>query len=344
MRPTSSQQALFMQTDRSVSTHWVQAILRTAEKSGISEAEVLAACELPEDLLADKPRIALRDVIPIWRTAQELSGNPHFGLHMGEQVRPGYFNVLAYLLMNSPTLKDALAQCMRFQRLISEGGSLTYRIEGEFTYLVYAPSEDEGLFSHHQIEAVMVCMLCFSRWLAGVEFSALEASFTHSAPEDISEHQRIFNCPLQFDAPQNQFKISTDLLQQPLPDADPSLFQIHEQQANQKLGQFSAGDYSERIKSLLQQRLSSGGFDRESIARELATSPRNLQRKLQAEDTSYNELLDAVRRTQAVSLLADSDYSLTEIALLLGFTETSAFHRAFKRWFQQTPSEYRQQF
>jgi AraC-like DNA-binding protein len=142
----------------------------------------------------------------------------------------------------------------------------------------------------------------------------------------------------------NGISIPRDAWQLPLRRRDPILRQVLEKQADDVLARLPARrGIAFDVQHALMTRLEGGDTRIERLARELAMSPRTLQRKLAGEGASYQELLDAARREAAVRLLAQPALSAAEVAYMVGYSEPAPFHRAFKRWFGTTPELFRRQ-
>lgn len=180
------------------------------------------------------------------------------------------------------------------------------------------------------------------RRTTNVEWTARETRFQHPAPSDIREHERIFRCPVRFGAAANEFVFDSAYLTLPIVKADPSLCALLDRHAEGLLAKYPREDsLVERVRTILKDELNGGDASLESVARQLSLSERTLQRKLRALGTSHNELLDQMRKDLAVRYLREPEMAVCEVAYLLGFSESSAFHRAFKRWTGTSPNEFR---
>lgn len=327
-------------TIKTVSGLWIRALLMGAEHQGVDRHTLLDVAGIDAALL-DQPycRISLEQTLKIWREAERLSQASDFGLLMGEQVKPGHFQLFALSLMHSETLAAALEKSNRYTRLVSDGGGYVLTIEGDQAALVYQPAADS--FSRHQIDAVLVLLRNFANWLTCQSLTLTRVELTHQAPQSLDHYQRIFAAPLQFASSRNALVFPAAILDEPLAFRDQNLAAVHEQMLEQQLAVLDQPDTVQLIEQLLRNAVELT-FDREDIARHLNISSRTLQRKLQDGGTSFQSLLESERKQRAEHLLAHTPMSLTAISEQLGFAESSAFSRAFKRWFNVTPLEYRQ--
>jgi AraC-like DNA-binding protein len=173
-------------------------------------------------------------------------------------------------------------------------------------------------------------------------FSLIRVHFSHPRPADISEHERVFECPVQFGATACQLVIARDVWDTPRAGTNPVLFEVLESHARMLLDQLpQEPDTVSRVRQAIEGELRGGSPKLETVARHLAMSPRTLQRRLKDEGVVFNDLLDHLRFRAAKDYLTQRDIAGSEVAYLLGFAEPSSFNHAFKRWSGQTPTEYR---
>jgi AraC-like DNA-binding protein len=168
-----------------------------------------------------------------------------------------------------------------------------------------------------------------------------EVRFAHRAPRDTREHQRFFAAPLRFATGENALVLPAALLHLPCRRTDPSLLSLLAQYAADRLGGPRMATFADRARAALSEELQAGNVTAQALAARLAVSVRTLHRSLAAEGTSYRRLLDQLRLDIAERHLLDDRMSVAEIAFLVGFSELSAFHRAFKRWTGRTPVTFR---
>lgn len=326
---------------KTVSIMWFKGLLAAAAQAGIAQQEILDHAGVNSDVLNDQMgRVSLDDTIKIWRAAEVLSADPLFGMHMGMQLKPTHFQILAFTMLSSENLADALQKIMKYQRLISDGGHFSVETEGPLAKLVYLPAQDN--FSHHQIDAVLVAAVSFTRWLLDRNVGLTKLSLSHNASQQAKAYQAFFQCEVAFQQSENALYFDAGLLLEPLPGHDSDLAQVHAQIADSQLQKLNNPSLVSQVSSLL---MLPGNMmlSREEVAEELAMSGRSLQRKLQEEGVSFQNIQDQLRHREALVLLADEALTLGKIGEQLGFSESSTFYRAFKRWEGVTPGEYRQQ-
>lgn len=326
----------------SVSASITQAVLHAAGRLGVDRATLLADCGLVESQLADPDaRIPFATQEGLWQRLSQLPLSEP-GLALGLNLAPGPLSVLGYLLQSSATLGDALAAGLRYQRLVGEGGELHRHEQGDEVHLLYRPLHPDLPATRTRVLALM------TNWVQMVtpllhDFRPLRAQFVHAQPADLAPYTEVFDCPLQFSAPEYGLVLPRALLTTPLIQANSPLQTLLRQHAEALLARLPSEGLSARVVTLLGEQLAHGEPDRSELARALNLSERTLQRRLAEEGSSYQQLLNDTRRQLAEHQLSSGTLPAAEIALLLGYSEPSVFFRAFRQWTGLTPGEYRSQ-
>lgn len=294
---------------------------------------------LPHDPLA---RVPLDAVVRLWRASAELTGDNAFGLHMGQAIEPTSFNVVAYTLVSSTTLREAFVQLQRFQRLVSDGARLQLVEQNGRAWVVYHPVQERLNFAPMQTEAVLACAVRLLRWIMGAAFTPTRIGITHAAISAPTVYEEVLGCPVTFQHPFNGIELPTNQLDSLLPARNPELCRLHESLARQHLASLEqSASVRSRVDAVLRQMLAQGMVHKDPVAALLGLSARALQQRLAREGTTFADTLDAVRHALALEYLDDPMLSLGQIAVLLHFSDASAFYRAFKRWTGRVPGEYR---
>lgn len=277
----------------------------------------------------------------LWQRAVELSGNPAIALNMGKVVRPASFHVVGYALMSSRTLVEGFQRLVRYQRIIAESADLSFRqMEGGYG-LVLTVHGDHLPPTRQSAEASLACALAMCNWLTGRTLHPMKVLFQGAEPVDLAPYQQAFPAPLMFGAPYDALIFERSDMEAPLPTANEAMAQLHDRFAGEYLARFSESRVTHQTRQVLCRLLPRGEPKRDVVAQTLHLSQRTLQRRLQEEGTTFQSLLDDTRRELAEQYLAQPALTLLEIAYLLGFADPSNFFRAFRRWFDTTPGEYR---
>lgn len=320
-----------------------RAMVGACARLGLDTGRILEAARLDPAILEDPDaRIPLEQVDALWRKAYELSGDPDLALHAIEVLPFGAYRVIDFLASSAPTLGEAFAKISDYFPIINEVVRLPYRVgERQVTFALEAPSRPSTI-TRPYAEYTLAALFLRTRIAIHQRYPLIRVEFAHPRPADIREHERIFECPVEFDAAACQLVIARGVWDMPRAGADPALFSVLETHARMLLEQLPTPvDLAGRVREAIEAELRGGDPRLESVARRLAMSPRTLQRRLRDEGIHFNDLLDTMRFRAAKSYLAKGDVAGTEVAYLLGFSEPSSFNRAFKRWSGQTPTEYR---
>ena len=325
----------------SVSMSWINTVLAAAERHGLNRTQLLAHAGLGAKQLTDE-RWPIDDITRLWRAAAELTQDPGFGLKAGSLVGPASFNVVSFIFQSSPTLREAIALVQKFQRLISDGGRFQIVGGDDKSWLIYHPQQGELAFSPHQIEAVLAAVVSFSRWVTDHRFVPARVQFSHSQLGPLAGYQTVFQTGVDFNQAFSGLQLDNALLDRPLPQADTQLAAMHREYAAARLAALSdTPDFSAQVHRWLGVNLATGVPERSAAAEQFALSDRVFARRLQSLGLSYSDVVDAVRKQAACTAVADTDDTFVDIAQRLGFSEASAFNRAFKRWTGSSPGEWR---
>jgi len=325
----------------SISAVFARGLLAQAKALGLSVSGLVDWLPASADDDGDA-RLSLEQMRAIWTELAARSGDEDLGLRMAQELAPGMFSALDYAVRNSATLGDAYACMTRYNRVLHSGVTVVLRVEGDEASLAHHQSRGA---TRHATEWAVATWLVIGRQLVGRDWVPRRVEFEHPRPARVDAHERLFRAPLVFSADRNAVVFDRELLAAPVHQADPQLRQLLEQYALRKLAALvpASTSVADRARSALMRAFaSSGDFRLDTIADQLGVSARTLQRQIRQEGhVSYQQLVDATRRDLALRYLKESTISIGEAAFLLGFSEPSAFHRAFKRWTGGTPQQFR---
>ena len=301
----------------------------------------LALPDIREKLsrLASAPRMPITtwwSVLEEIQLAHPIAG---LGLAIGRCIQPHHVGVLGYLAMYCETVGQALMRFHRFQPLLHNLSATLIRQEGDNLVLSWQPSFSTLLSN----EVVMSSLLTVLRQLTGqVDVSACLLEWPHPMPMDITPYQQYFSCPIIFDAKTVSIHIPLQLMSLPINSRDPFLVKLLEQQAEALM---TALPVQDALLQSLQQHilavLQDEAPELKTVAARMAMSERSLYRYLSDRGLRYKTVLNNLRYELAKNYLKDAQLSLPEIALMLGYSEQSAFSRAFKEWSGESPMQYR---
>lgn len=291
-------------------------------------------------------RIPLSVETALWDEAARLSGDDAFGLHAAEMLRPGAFDVLDYAVRTAPTLRASLERLARYNRLVHDAAVFSLADRED----VLRVEHDLGAAkqSRHAAEFTIASLVVVGGQLVGERIVARRVELRHApppSPRTVEEQKRVLGVAPLFARPSNAIELDRAVVDRPVPGADPSLWRVIERHAEALLSARPepAESTASRVRRLLSEALGEGEGEATlaGIARRTKMSTRSLQRRLADEGLTFDTLLDQLRRDLSLRYLGDPKIAIFEVAYLLGYSEPSAFHRAFKRWTGSTPAEFR---
>lgn len=333
--------------EATLATSLVIDFLGFLERQGHPLADVCRAAGI-DPAIAGQPnsRVPAAFMERLWPLAQQLTGDPDVGLHSAESYNPGALSIVGYVILSCRTAGEALDRLTRYAALLNEGLHVELIPGDGRATCRFSAVESLDSYLHRDRRQVMETLAAGTvvtlKRLATGPVDPVAVTFRHPAPASIAEHLRILGPIVRFDAPEDSVVYSTRALETPFISADPALLEVFEGDAANRLKALAARrGVSGRVLALLGARLKGAVPPLSEVASELAMSERSIQRSLSDERTSYRELVDEVRKDLAISYLSRPGASAADVAFLLGFSEPSAFTRAFRRWTGTAPTAFR---
>lgn len=314
--------------------------LAAAEEAGVPRPRLLAAAEAGKLGTA----LSFETLCAIYEQAARLTGDDAFGLHVGERTSPRMYGRLGYIAANSGNLAEALASVAEYQRVWTEAAGVDLRHRGDAVSLLYwhrggiAPER-----RRQESEQMLSALLAFARWAVEGALHPKEVRFEHRAPADVREHARIFGGPIVFGARAAEIVFSAESLALPIPRADGILGAMMREQAAPALAErLRREPFLDQLRDRLRATIArSQEVSLADLARAAGIGPRTLQRRLRQRGLTFRAMADEARIELAKSLLVEPDLALGQIAFRLGHSQTSAFHRKFRRLTGTSPGEFR---
>jgi AraC-like DNA-binding protein len=287
-------------------------------------------------------RVPHEACIDMLEAAVRISGRPALGLYCAKMAQPGDLELLEYLLRSGSTGADAIEVTRRYLPLVIDA---EFEVTREGRWLVgrlrFAP---DLRVTRALLDSTVGFILHFTaRYLVG-PLGPFELQLAHAEPEDAAEYERMLGIKPVFGCPHYAFVFSPELERATVREADPVLFAVLKRTADAELDALPRRrTLTRRVRDAIESTLTQGA-PLPLVARMLGYSAPTLRRHLEQQGTSYRILLEQVRRDLAARHLEAMQLTVSEIAYRLGFAHAPAFHRAFKRWYNRSPTEYRQLF
>lgn len=333
-----------------VSARAVSAVLKALGRLGLDGNALLEAAGLEPDEIADPDeRLPYEKLLLVWVSGMRAADDEYLGLHASQRVEVTDYEIMGYLARTCPTVADLLASLQRYQRLLADAIEIEASLEGDLIHIQYrAPQRHE--LPRPVAEYVIGVLVKLGRQIVGPECKIQEVRFHHEAPPGAGVCETVLRAPVKFGCGENGLLVDAPL-GKVLPNADNELNGILRRQADRLVKEHGADPFVKRVSEVVEIALLSAAAEAgaegpasleiERIAARADVSPRSLKRRLSERGTSLSEITDSLRRELAMHHLASTDMSVGEIGFLVGFSEPSAFHRAFRRWTNQTPRHFR---
>ncbi|SDE25568.1 AraC family transcriptional regulator [Kordiimonas lacus] len=284
-------------------------------------------------------RIEEADAEALWVAAEKLSGDGLLGLRVGGRVRYSSYSTLGHLLVTAKTVGDSLRAACELAFYVGAAGQLEMEDRAGECAIVYKPLRPNWRAPHVRSEAVLLPMVRFARW-ASPGVVPKQVCLTRPIPRNPQAYADAFGAPVTFGAACHEVIWDAEALNQPMNDANPALNEMlraHVEAEMPKRDSLHADVRAHLLAAL------AGGGDTSitAIARLMGMSERSLQRALSAEGAAFRDMLSDVRREEAGRLLRETKLPVADVAARLGYSEPAAFVRAFRRWFDASPNQWR---
>ncbi len=322
---------------------WAVAISRAIDDYQIDSESLFRSCGLNLSRALDtNSRFPVTRISRVLRLAVETTGDENFGLTVARFVRPTSWHALGISIWASDCMKQSFERLIRYRRMFHTAWDIELQEEPERCIVTMGfPDAYEPLFCDTDMDAIAATTVLTCRHLSDGAFEPLAVRLRRPRPASPEGFDRLFRVPVEFGAEANQLILDRAALEAPLLTANAELAMLNDRLIQEYLARLDRHDIINRVYLKLLETLGQEIPDQEQLAAALHLSQRSLQRKLQQAGTSYQEILDQLRQELACQYLQQSHLSVNEISYRLGFTRIGSFTRAFRRWKDTTPSQYR---
>lgn len=331
---------------QTIAVSYIQKILQGPIRNGLAVDSILDDCGIPLAVLEkpeariDKDNFTRLVMAIIKQTEDEFLGFAG----SSTKAKPGSFNMMSHAVINATDLEQAIRRCVKFYDLfdLQAAAEIDRNDEGlQFRILL----DEETVSRPFVIEASIFLFLRFFSWLVGKAVVPKSIQLDYREGESSGDFQRWLPCPALYGQAHNQLTLEHHDTRLPLVQTPISLAEFLQHSLNDMLDDQQVETSLElQIRSIISTEYKEYGNsfpDFASICARLNMTTQTVRRRLRSANTRYQDIKDNIRKEAAIDYLGKAHLSIDEIALLMGFSEASSFHRAFKKWTKQTPAMYR---
>lgn len=333
-----------MRPANTLSIAYVQRLLAGAARQGTSLAELFTSAGLDPAMLDDPDAgVTGTQLIVLIQTVMRQIGDEFIGLASAGRSKPGTFAMMAYAVINCVNLEKAIRRSVAFYELFETPVTTRFEVINNEGHVYFDVHQDPE-FSVTVYEVMVFVSVRFWSWLVGRRLDPLVIEFAFDPPAGMQDFQQLFRCPVNYGMEANMIRFPAAWLTLPLAQNSLSLSHFLKDSLARIIGgQARPERLTDRIRSLLGREYGNQFPELTDICARLNLTPQTLRRRLKDEGTSYQVIKDQMREEAARFYLAKPLLSIDEIALMMGYSEASAFHRAFKQWTGMTPAACRRQ-
>ena len=321
---------------------FVAAALSSVQLRRLDSEALLAQVGISASLLSmNQARVSARQYGQLWRLVAHVLDDEFFGQD-SRRMKSGTFAMMCHAVLHCESLHQALERVLRFFALVLDdiSGKLVRR-DSEAALVLLERRPKPRVFANEVLLMLVHGLAC---WLVGRRIPILRARFRYAEPPHSAEYRLMYSTRLSFDAPQTELVFDAGHLALPIVQNERTVKEFLRNAPENILLKYKNGSsLGARIRRRLRQLLPGELPEFERLADDMHMTAATLRRRLHEEGTSYQVIKDNLRRDLAIGYLSHSNRSALDIGLELGFSERSAFHRAFKKWTGASPGEFRRQ-
>lgn len=331
----------------SVAVHFMRLLTDYSSRHSLPSERLLQLAGIHPDTLNDpNGRVPFTDFAKACDIAAHTLNDPNLGLKLGQSIRPGHLGSHGFAMMSCATAEELMQQSARYSALTMDVGHNEFEVRGNECIRHWRSNLPGGVsLGRLQDDLNQATSVALVRWFANrEELNPNWVSFRHAKPDDTRDYETLFRCPLHFNAAETAIGFNADYLKLSLPHADAQLHRIMSDlcaQLQKQLGHALEPAWLAIARKAVLESFKLGVPEIGEVAHATAMTEIQLKELLSERGLSFRGFVDDLRQALALGYIRDPKMTLVDIAYLLGFSEQSAFQRAFKRWTGMPPGDYR---
>jgi AraC-like DNA-binding protein len=316
--------------------------LRLVELHGVDPQQFVRKFGIDPDVALDtRTRLPAVLADETFAKAAALIPDPAFALRAGECWHPSNLGTLGYAWLSSSSLRTALKRLARFSKILGQKATCRCEDAADGLHFTFDHGRGDSPISPVMADFTLALIVAMCRTNYGHTFELESVHLRRRQPEDPSPYETLFGCPVFYGMSDDSLVLAPHVADKLLLTSNQELARTFDVILAAQFDELGSSDLANRCKEYLLHELTSGEPTEERMATAMCMSRRTLQRKLNESGLTYKALLEKTRHDLALRYLDDPSKTVTDITFLLGFSEQSAFTRAFKRWSGKAPSAYR---
>jgi AraC-like DNA-binding protein len=332
-----------MRTPHKIEARLAYRVVEDLRRRGARAGDLLKEVGLRRTDVADpEARISYAAVLGLIERAATLLGDPSLGLRLGASHEARGSGLLGFVVLNSPTLMEALKNLQRYFHVVGDGEDIEIERSGPHLILQFREADPamRGLRHNSEYMAAIIVRAC--RDMTRKRISPVRVEFMHARPNAKVAYDQYLGCPVKFHSEWDALVYDAKIAQLPVIGADDQLLRVLERACRQVLGPTPRKqDLVHNVREWAMDRITMGPVHIDDVASALGMSAKTLERRLGDKGKTFSALIDDIRSGLAKRYLGETDFRLEQVAYLTGYSEPAALVRAFKRWTGTTPMQYR---
>ncbi|MEM1072919.1 MAG: AraC family transcriptional regulator [Pseudomonadota bacterium] len=322
---------------------WGRTLLESLQQKGFPPEMVAGNTGINiQAMQSDDPRVSFEDLALLFERAAELTGDDLIGFNQGRNWEFKRGGLVTYTGISSPTVRTLLLNLARYQRIIGDAIDIdasSFETHGVAEWQFKVP---RSVVRRQYVEFGGTGIVELMRRLTGRQVTPKKVEFRHFRKSNIKTLSSFFGCPIEFGMDMNRLSFKLSDLELPLSSADENLHRLLRKFGDDALEKLGASGSRPSVVLKVEACIAANAASTQaSVAKELGMSTRTLSRRLSEAGTTFFDIVENYREAIARSMLAQTDFQITEIAYVLGYSDLSTFSTAFKRWTGQTPSQFK---